>query len=505
MSKFIRADGVPFVRIRRSSAALLTIYLAWPTGSAYGHAFGQRYDLPLPLWLYLWGAAGVVAVTFVLLALFGARQRGGAGSSSSGWAGSNVPAMCGNVPRVVLLPFQVMSVAAFALVLAAGLFGRQDPFKNIAPTAIWIVGWVGLAYVCAFIGNVWALISPWAVAFAWMETIAGRGRTGTAYSPRFRYPAWLGVWPAVILFLAFAWAELLWPGRDVPRNIAVVALVYTLVTWAGCLAFGREAWLRGGELFSVFFGLVGRFAPLRFMPVNGRWTWRLRPYAVGLLDDKPASSSVTAFVLLTLSTVTIDGLFETPLWAGVVDLRLGAPPATGGPSGDYIVLASAALALAPVVFATVYLGVVALIAFAAGTPQPPDGRSMGKLAGRFVLSLVPIGIAYHLAHYLSFLLLAGQFLIPLSSDPFGFGWDLFGTALYCLDIGIIDARAAWYTAVAAIVGGHVIAVWLAHEAALFVFRDHRAARRSQYPMTALMIGYTVLSLWILAQPIVEAG
>ncbi|HEX7067032.1 MAG TPA: hypothetical protein VF295_02435 [Candidatus Limnocylindria bacterium] len=502
MSKFIRADGVLVMRVRRLPVALLPIYLAWPTGSAFGHAFGQRYDLPLPLWLYLWGAAGVVAVTFVLLALFSAWQRKIAGSSRR--TGSNMPAACGHIPRAVLLPFQILSVAAFVLVLAAGLFGRQDPFKNIAPTAVWVVGWVGLAYVCAFIGNVWALISPWSVAFAWMEIVAGRGWVGTARSPPIRYPAWLGVWPAAILFLAFAWAELHWPGRDMPRNIAAVALVYTLVTWTGCLVFGRDAWLRGGELFSVFFGLVGRFAPLRFVPVDGRWTWHLRPYAVGLLDDKPASSSVTAFVLLMLSTVTIDGLFETPLWARTVDLLLGSQPTTGGPAGDYIALASAALVLAPVFFATVYLGVIALMAFAAGAPQPSGGCSMGKLAGQFVLSLVPIGIAYHLAHYFSFLALAGQFLIPLSSDPFGFGWDLFGTTLYRIDIGIVDARAAWYTAVAAIVGGHVVAVWLAHETALLVFKDRRSARRSQYPMTGLMVGYTVLSLWILAQPIVEA-
>jgi hypothetical protein len=42
-------------------------------------------------------------------------------------------------------------------------------------------------------------------------------------------------------------------------------------------------------------------------------------------------------------------------------------------------------------------------------------------------------------------------------------------------------------------------------AAAQVYADARAARRSQYPMLILMVGYTMLSLWILAQPIVEAG
>jgi hypothetical protein len=58
-------------------------------------------------------------------------------------------------------------------------------------------------------------------------------------------------------------------------------------------------------------------------------------------------------------------------------------------------------------------------------------------------------------------------------------------------------------AVGAIVVGHVLATWLAHETALAVFGAPKAARRSQGPMLVLMVGYTVLSLWILSQPIVE--
>jgi hypothetical protein len=143
--------------------------------------------------------------------------------------------------------------------------------------------------------------------------------------------------------------------------------------------------------------------------------------------------------------------------------------------------------------------VMSKIAYGAAAPKRP----LLDLAGRFVLSLVPITIAYHLAHYLSFFLLAGQFIIPLSSDPFGYGWDLFGTSLYRIDLSVINARVVWYVAVAAIVIGHIIAVWLSHEIAFHLVGDAKAARRSQYPMMVLMVGYTMLSLWILAQPILE--
>ena len=125
------------------------------------------------------------------------------------------------------------------------------------------------------------------------------------------------------------------------------------------------------------------------------------------------------------------------------------------------------------------------------------------IAGYFVLSLVPIAIAYHLSHYLSYLLITGQQIIPLASDPFGRGWDLLGTADYKMDIGILNAKIVWYVAVISIVIGHVIAVYLSHITALWVFEDRHAALRSQIPMLVLMIGYTMVSLWILSQPIVN--
>ena len=128
--------------------------------------------------------------------------------------------------------------------------------------------------------------------------------------------------------------------------------------------------------------------------------------------------------------------------------------------------------------------------------------SLMRVAGLYVLTLVPIAIAYHLAHYLSFLTMAWQYLIPLASDPFGFGWDLFGTKSHFIRIGLIDARAVWYIAIGAIVSGHIAAVYLAHCVALRSNPDLRAALRSQWPMVALMVCYTMTSLWIIAQPIV---
>jgi hypothetical protein len=164
------------------------------------------------------------------------------------------------------------------------------------------------------------------------------------------------------------------------------------------------------------------------------------------------------------------------------------------------------LIVAPCLFLGIFLLVCRLSAWAAQTATGANGqpRSAWKIAGLSATTLVPIAIAYHLAHYLSFLAMAGQYLIPISSDPMGLGWDLFGTVNHFVRPGWVDARVVWNVSVVAIVAGHVAAVYLAHMQALREYQDRRAALRSQYPMLGLMVGYTMLSLWIIAQPIVSS-
>jgi hypothetical protein len=254
-------------------------------------------------------------------------------------------------------------------------------------------------------------------------------------------------------------------------------------------------------VFAVYFGLLARLAPTEVRVTDrDACEWNLRPPAAGLLDAQPAPVSTAAFALVMLATVTFDGLRETPLWADLL-ARLSRP---GEPVSNAVWYASgtAGLVLLPCVFAVVMLGVGAAMArLTRGAARPGSASELARL---FVLTLLPIAFAYHLAHYLSYLLVAGQVVIPLASDPFGYGWDLFGTARYKVDVGLVGARFAWYTSVIAIVLGHVLAMYLAHRLALARFTDRRTARRSQYPLAVLMVAYTMASLWILAQPIVEA-
>jgi hypothetical protein len=486
---------------------------------ALAHGFGQRYDLPVPLWLWVTAAAAAVALSFAIIGLFVTARPGGRGD----WRLNLLRFRLGRLlaDRRLRLAARVVSVGSLVLILVASLAGDQSPTRNIAPTAIWVAWWVGFAYLSALVGNLWAVVNPWAAIFAWGEALLGPRRVAV------RCPAWLGAWPAVALFATFAWLELVFTGRSIPAQLGLLIVGYSLLTWAGMFLFGRAAWLRQADPFAVAFGVLARFAPTEIRVTDrdachrcgvpcrdqpgacldcgecfdrappSRREWDVRPFGAGLLDTGDISPSMVVFVLLLLSTVTFDGFTATPAWAR---LERGLYTMLA-PLGDarLTVIGTLGLLVFPLLFLLVYLLFARSMAWAAGDELPT-----GTVARLFVLSLVPIAIAYHLAHYFTYLLIQGQLLIRLVSDPLGLGWNLFGTSRYRPDIGIVGARAVWYTAVVAIVAGHVIAVYVAHAVALREFRDRGAALRSQLPMLVLMVSYTIVSLWIIAQPIVES-
>jgi hypothetical protein len=465
--------------------ASLPVLVAMP---AYGHGFGMRYDLPLPLTLWIIGAACTILLSFLIISI-GVRANAPAAAPAQP---SVLRRQIGNgvTSAGIRLVAQLFAAATLILVVAAGLIGDQTPTRNLAPTAIWIAWWVGFSYLSAFVGNVWSVVNPWAAIFAWCERIVSKWR-----APRratVKWPESVGVWPGIALFLAFAWLELIWEGRSIPSQLACLAIGFSVLTWTGMFIFGRGTWLTHADPFALAFGVLSKFAPTDIR----QGTLILRLPGVGLLDDENVSPSLSVFVVVMLSTVTFDGLMATPLWQRVESALYVALPGFG--DSRLAIITTVGLLVFCLTFIAVYRLVATLIARASGNRMTPDAASRA-----FVLTLVPIAIAYLLAHYLSYFLIQGQLLIRLASDPFGFGWNILGTAQFRPDIGIVDARFVWYTSLVAIVLGHVAAVSLAHIVALRRFEDRRVAIRSQIPMLVLMIAYTMMSLWIVAQPIVE--
>ncbi len=512
--------ATPKVVIGLSIALILSLAIK----PAYAHGFGERYDLPLPLSIYIIGAGAAVGLSFLLITYLLRNSRFSGSYVVVNLYDHKVSWLLKNV--VVRTFIKGFALFAFVLTITSGLIGDQTPIKNLTPTMVWIIFWVALTYISALVGNAWRIINPLKILFEVAEWTYIRLSKNNSLSLNRDYPTRLGVWPAFALFLGFAWVELVYPSSAVPKTLSIFIIYYSLISWIGMFIFGKERWTTNGDAFTVFFDLFGCFAPTEVRvsldticlscgsgckyTVNGcvncydcfdrspktARQFNLRPFGAGLLNWGEISPSLLATVILILSTVTFDGFTATPLWVDMVFQILPIFEFLG--SSRVIGVTTLGLLIFPILFVSVYL--IFCRAMRYFSNESTDTLKFAKL---FVLSLIPIALAYHLSHYLSYLLIQGQLLITLLSDPFGYGWDLFGTGEFKPNIAIVNARFAWILSMVAIVMGHIIAVYISHITAVNYLKNHRAALKSQYPMLILMIAYTMTSLWILAQPITE--
>ncbi len=446
------------------------------------HGIGGVRDLPVPDWLFFYGAGAVLVVSFAALAALWREpllERSQGGRPLPSW-----------LQRLLLSPFVRVAAGAAAVfllvvVFLAALLGRRSPQENLAPTFVYVVFWLGLVPLSVLLGNVWSALNPWravadAVAWAWR-------RRGGGYQPPFTYPKRLGRYPAAVLLLCFAALELAYSQPSDPRALALAICLYSGVVWLGMALFGRRAWLENGEAFTSYFGLLARLSPFAWRDGMLVLRWPL----VGLA---PAARrpGTTAFLAVMLGSVLFDGFSRTSFWQGRfyrLQVELIDRPSLAELAGILLNLVGLLLAVA----------VVGLAFVGAVRAAQRLGDLGGELEGAFAHSLVPIALVYAVAHYFSLLVLQGQAAIRLASDPFGFGWDLFGSASFTPDLGLLSPNAIWYVQVGSLVAGHVAGLALAHDRAVELLRSPRLAAASQYPMLVLMVAYTVAGLWVLSQ------
>ncbi len=459
---------------RLTVPTLLAAALVWPA-QASAHGLVQRSNLPIPEWLFGWAAAAVLVVSFAALALLWPRPR----LEETAW--KPLPWGIGRVlgSRAVEVICGVIGVAVLVLIIAAGYIGKGTALDNLAPTFILINFWVGLVFASILFGDVFRAFNPWR---ALGRLVDGRIR----HRP---YPERLGRWPAAAGLLIFTWIELASGWGEQPGTLVTAALGYTVLTLIAQAVWSVEAWTRRGEAFSVYFDLFSRVSPFETRDrVVG-----VRPPLSGLPRLEAAPGTV-AFVAVMIGTVTFDGLSAGSLWD---DLSVTLTDAFTSIGFD--------LETAPKLAAT--LGLLAGVGLIAGFYRVgmEGARSVGgdiaadRLRMGFVHSLVPIAAVYVAAHYLTFLVFEGQAIKYLASDPFGQGWDLFGTASAAIDYSLISQNGTWYAQVVMVVLGHVAALVLAHDRALSMYGQASLAVRSQYWMLGIMVGFTTLALWLLAQ------
>ena len=386
------------------------------------------------------------------------------------------------------LAARLVSVGLFFLVVIACFFGDQGPFVNVAPTFIWVVFWLGLVPVAVIFGDVWRILSPWK---ALADLVAFLSRRVGLHWRVFEYPERAGIWPAAVLLFCFTALELAYVNPSSPKILGLATVIYSAVTWLGMFIFGRAAWAGRGEAFAVYFGFLSRLAPfaLRQRP-DGEGEVVVRRPLVGLADHALLPGTL-AFIVVMLGSVSFDGLSRSSRWQNwyyEVVLSQSSPEA-----GDWMGMALnfGGLLLCVLAVALAYLTAIGVARLLVSADRP--------LAPLFVYSLVPIALAYAIAHYFSLAYYQGQWAARLASDPLGRGWDLFGSADYAAQAHTLSPNTIWYVQVAALVCGHVIALALAHDRAVATFQTVYGAILAQFSLLALMVLYTVGGLWILSQ------
>ncbi|MCY4425092.1 MAG: hypothetical protein OXC06_18690 [Acidimicrobiaceae bacterium] len=505
------------LRSRAPAAAALAAAALWAwAGPAAAHGVGGRTDLPVPAWQLAWAAAFAVAASFVALGMF--------------WDTPKFRAVAAG--RILPRPFQVacrvqsrlvaaVGLLALAVLLYAGLAGNTNPSVNIAPVAVYIVFWVGLQVVSVLVGDVWSHMNPFrsiadASARLWArlqsrppEAEREAGSTGCEISGNSARP-WPerpvsaadrsgdhnsspgapdadpgslpadtdrgagNEWWAVAAIFGFVWLELALHDNSEPRVLGVYLAAYTAALLVGAAVFGR-GWLRDAEGFGVLFTKLSAMAPLH----RDGGALRLRAPLAGLAVLPMRRGSV-AFILVVLGSTTFDGFTRSSIWLDIAAERTGWGLTAVNTVGMVFII---------LVVAVLYRAAIAAMAAVTGDTER-------ELAEVFAPALLPIAAAYTVAHYFSYLLLEGQQIIALVSDPFGRGRDFFGTATYLVDYTLISTDAIAWTQTAAIAVGHVLAVAVAHDRAVERW-PRRLAVRSQYPMLAVMVCYTVIGLLLL--------
>ena len=468
--------------------------------TAFAHVANIEYRFPLPVWLY--GVAGAfVVLVSAPAAVLAVRREPRVGKRNL------YPTVSRFFPTRVL---RAVALALLVWVIVTGLMRKTIGLENPAVLIVFVDFWVGLGVVSALVGNVWDFVSPFRTIGNWLDgALARRGMEGRVY------PAGLGLTPAFVQLLVFAWIELIWKDGDEPRTLGLLVLAYCIVQIVGMAVFSTEIWLSRAELFTVFARVMARTAPFEFYvrasddcragrcydtperigciscfedATSGDRGLRLRPYGAGILREPPLGPGGGAFVVALLATVVYDGLRGTGQYARLERRIVEAVPDLR--SAEEL-RGTITMILVVGAFAAVYLLACSLASLF-------EEGGIVDVAERYAPTLIPIAAVYFIAHYILYLFYAGQLTPAVVIDPTGRDF------LEYRPWTGVPGSVVWTIQLGLIVVGHVIAVMQAHRVAQPLHRTRRGLLLAQVPLLSLMVLYTFTGLWVLGQALNQA-
>ncbi len=440
----------------------LAAAFAMVPSAALACALPPSVILTLPTGGYIAGAGATVALTALLGVMSGRLPRFAALPL---WQGTD------RWPRMLTsyLGFMVLTG-----LIGIGFVGAEDPLHNLLTLVFWTGIWIALPFACMIFGNLWWGMNPWVAPVRALR--AGLGLQGGIGLRR------LGHWPAALGMAGFGWFQIVALAPNDPGVLARVLLVY----WAAILVLAvaeGEDWLEQGEFLTVFFTLIARIAPLWRERAAGRVRAFVGWPGAQVLRMPPLSLSQMAFVVVTLGTLSFEGLSETFWWLGLIGEN---PLEFTGRSAVQGVNTVGLLAAWGLTAAALWGGLRLSRALGGG----------GFAAGPVMLSFLAIAAGYHVAHFFVTLITTGQYTLWALNDPLFRGDALLGLPPFYISFGFLSVPAVMAAIYAvqfgAILGAHLLAVVLT----LKLGGGTRAA--GHFPMTLLMTGYTVFGLWLMS-------
>jgi hypothetical protein len=305
-----------------------------------------------------------------------------------------------------LTPGQVagraLSVALVGLAVAAGRLGSERELENLAPALVIGTAWPGLLVLSATLGSAWRWVDPW----------DGIARLFDADDRPSGAPSGGDVRLAVVPALAWTWYLGVYPDTLSPRSVGLVLGAYVIAMVGGCLAVGRIRWLARVEPFGILFGWVARLPR-------------------GLLREWTPPRGVSALLGVLAGGLIFGEIRRTELWG---ELNV-VPGAVLWPTLALIGSAAAGAA------------VLHLLERWASREEAP-----GSVPAASVAAIASIAVAVSMAR--SRLFTSIQLLPTVLADPFGFGWDLLGTAGGTLEAPL-DAAPLATVQLVVLLAGHV--------------------------------------------------
>ncbi len=476
----VRVYSTDMTRFFNSLTPVLVAALAcWPETAA-AHAGDQGFVLLLPTTFYtITGTLSVVASMVLVTCL----RRGVAAWMFTPRSVLRLP----SAPEFRVVGLTSVFATVFLMVLIGiGLWGPNDPQNNLLPLTFWTLWWMMLYTVQGTLFDVWRWINPW----TGIAKLIGVGD-----DPPIRVAGDPGVWPAIGLFVLFQGFLLADIAPSDPKRLAYIVLVYWGLTFIGIALFGRRFWLRHVECITVLFNLLSLLRPLEITEQVriGLPGWRA-------VQDRRTGLSLSLLCLTVLAAGSFDGVNETFWWLVQIGINPLEFPGRSAVVNVTLFGLGASIALLVAVYAVaVWVGVRA----ARGLAKETD-VSFAESFRAFAITLLPIALGYHVAHYLVSFLVQIRVTLSTAADPLARGWDLFGLSAVKVTTGFLNTpetvKVIWLSQAGVVILSHILAVLMCHQIAERTCRSAKGVILIQAGISILMIAYTVFGLWLLASP-----